>query len=159
MHTGYVLLELGVTKMLDRAAQICSGKDETGGILLGSIRGPHLHCLGYTRSGPTDLGSRFRFTRRDCLHQRAAEDAWKLSHRTVTFIGEWHTHPFGAPTPSFVDKLSWSKLARRAKHPMLFVIAAPKRWQAFRVLKSHAFCSVQPISPVELNGNCIVLGG
>src|SRR5882757_868914 len=81
---------------------------EAGGILLGCYRGPHVEILECTTPMPLDKRTGHGFVRRDPGHQRAALAAWKASDRTVNFVGEWHTHPEERPSPSRVDRATWS---------------------------------------------------
>lgn len=100
------------------------GSLEAGGILLGSYRGPHIEIIQCTSPLPKDQRAPFRFYRRDPGHDIAARTAWKRSKRTVTFVGEWHTHPEDDPKPSEVDRNTWFKLMQRQRRePMIFLIA------------------------------------
>lgn len=149
MAERHVLIEFPVWNMIQQASQTCAGQPESGGILLGSLRGPHLEVTGFTRPGANDQRLAFQFTRQDVLHQRTAEQAWMSSAGAVTFIGEWHTHPSGRPTPSSMDTRSWSKLVRSTRHPMLFLIAAPNAWRAFLVTAGFIRCSVRSLAVIE----------
>jgi integrative and conjugative element protein (TIGR02256 family) len=134
----YVLLHYAVVQMIERATANCANEPEAGGILLGTVRGPHLEITGFTPPGPTDVRTLSRFIRQDILHQNAAQNAWVVSNRTVSFVGEWHTHPAGKPLPSYTDRNSWSGLALKSQYPMLFLLAAPGNWKAFMVRRSRA---------------------
>lgn len=148
-----VLLHYPVIAMLDERAEKCAGANEDGGILLGSYRGPHLEVMGFTRSGKADERRRYSFIRQDSLHQETATKAWRKSSKTVTFVGEWHTHPLGGPDPSGIDLDSWSELVQNAKEPMVFAVVAPKRW-ALYLIRSGLFQrrskSLVPIEKGEL---------
>lgn len=128
-----VLIHYPVVTALDAASERCCGIDEDGGIFLGSYRGPHIEILNITRSGPADKRDRYSFIRQDASHQRLATLAWKKSRETVTFVGEWHTHPSGRPIPSSIDAGSWATLVKRSREPMVFVVVAPKAWSAYIV--------------------------
>jgi integrative and conjugative element protein (TIGR02256 family) len=75
--------------------------------------------------------------RQDVSHEEAAKKAWAASDRTVSFVGEWHTHPAGKPTPSNIDRANWSNLALKSRYPMLFLLATPGNWRAFLVTRSR----------------------
>ena len=158
MAGRHVLIGSDVAEMIDRAARMCADQPETGGILLGSLRGPHLECTGFSQAGLNDQRGTFHFTRQDAIHQQIANAAWSRSNHTVTFIGEWHTHPMGNPIPSSIDTKSWCALTRRANHPMLFLIAAPSAWRGFLVLPGIFRSLVQPLSIREGGETGIVLG-
>jgi integrative and conjugative element protein (TIGR02256 family) len=74
---------------------------ETGGILLGHDRGSEMHVTIAGDAGPAARRERHRFLR-DLDHARALADEAYDDHGGV-WIGEWHTHPKGPPTPSAVD--------------------------------------------------------
>lgn len=129
--TTKVLVRHGVCKALTAAVNECNRRPEAGGILLGVYRGNDIEVLGRTLPGPEDTRTRFSFVRQDISHQVAASEAWKISGRTQTFVGEWHTHPMGGLAPSSVDITNWRKIARRQKRPMVFALAAPGGWGLF----------------------------
>lgn len=132
----HVLVHYPVITALDESAEQCRNIDEDGGILLGCYRGPHLEITDFTRSGPCDERKRYSFVRQDPAHQAAATNAWRKSGETTTFIGEWHTHPYGGPEPSRVDTGSWSELVRNAGTAMVFAVVAPERWTLYLVRPS-----------------------
>lgn len=157
MTIRHVLIDTTVMEMVEGATENCSGQPETGGILLGSLRGPHIECTGFSEAGPDDRRGSLHFTRQDSIHQKIASHAWNISGHTVTFIGEWHTHPIGNPTPSSIDTASWCALAQRAKHSMVFLIAAPSAWQGFLVAPGTKYASIHPLSIFECGQSGIVL--
>ncbi|WP_410052160.1 Mov34/MPN/PAD-1 family protein [Bradyrhizobium sp. SZCCHNRI3042] len=118
---------------MEQAVAACEGRPESGGILLGSVRGPHLEITAFTRPAATDEGTMTHFVRRDPAHQAAADDAWKRSAQEVGFMGEWHTHPSGPPMPSGIDRMSWANLTTHMGHPMCFLLASPQGWRGFHV--------------------------
>lgn len=97
---------------------------EAGGLLLGSVHGAHM--LIEQATTPTALDKRFRylFERMPFGHEAIALARWTVSHGTVRYLGEWHTHPEDHPTPSGLDRAEWSRLssARLDKRSMLAVI-------------------------------------
>ncbi|WP_398471493.1 Mov34/MPN/PAD-1 family protein [Tardiphaga sp.] len=134
-HTAdrYVLVHYPVVAMMQKAVATCEGKPESGGILLGSIRGPHLEITALTVPAPADVRTMTRFVRQDRVHQAAADNSWKRSAQEIGFMGEWHTHPSGPPVPSTIDRASWAKLTAHMGHPMCFLLASPQGWRGFYV--------------------------
>lgn len=120
---GQVLVEPEVMTVLARYRQLRHDAHEAGGILLGYRRGPHLHAIEATEPALTDRGSRFRFYRSASAHQRIAMNRWRYSGGTLTYLGEWHTHPELTPRPSSLDLASWQELYDRHRTPLLFLIA------------------------------------
>lgn len=120
---GQLLVEPDVMAVLARHRQVRHDAPEAGGILLGYRRGPHLHAIEATEPAAADRGSRFRFDRSASAHQRIALDRWRHSGGTLTYLGEWHTHPELTPRPSSLDLASWRELCKRHRAPLLFLIA------------------------------------
>lgn len=79
---------------------------ETGGILLGTDSpecGPMVLMAGLP--GPNAIHRPQFFSRDTEYAQRLANDAWGRSG--AQWIGEWHTHPGGQPSPSGADLNSY----------------------------------------------------
>ncbi len=124
-----ILVEQEVLKTIDAFSAPGQRLREAGGILLGSYRGEHLDVLACTQPMRQDRRERFRFDRRDVGHQRHAQQVWTEGDRTVTYIGEWHTHPSGDARPSSIDYAGWRLSLREGggrKH--LFVVRSPTHW-------------------------------
>lgn len=86
----------------------CSSDDpESGGLILGRVRGQFLEVTEVTFPSKLDYQSRFRFTRRDPSHHAVAMREWDRSGNEVGYLGEWHTHPELTPQPSAIDLASW----------------------------------------------------
>lgn len=103
-------------------------KAEAGGVLLGR------HILDsedvvidlVTVPMPGDCRSRYCFRRSQRPHQKAIDRAWRKSHGTCAYLGEWHTHPESVPRPSGVDCREWRRKLEEDIYPgdtLFFVIA------------------------------------
>lgn len=80
---------------------------ETGGILLGTDSpgyGPTVLMAGLP--GPNAIHLPQFFSRDTEYAQRLANEAWARSG--AQWIGEWHTHPGGQPSPSAADLNSYA---------------------------------------------------
>jgi integrative and conjugative element protein (TIGR02256 family) len=88
------------------------------------------------------------FVKQDLGHQAAATTAWKTSFGTQTYIGEWHTHPFGGVTPSHVDRKMWKTIARRNNSRSVFALVSPIAWGVFLVM-SGISSSILPLTRIE----------
>lgn len=119
---GFVLVEDRVLRVIARHRQLQGGTPESGGILLGYRRGPHLHVAEATAPLESDKASRTRFFRSAAPHQQAALTRWRESGGTMDYVGEWHTHPECNPVPSMIDTHGWEQISGTRKAPMLFVI-------------------------------------
>lgn len=97
---------------------------ESGGILLGCVRGSNLEIVEATIPSRFDERFPFLFVRKAAWHRQVAEKRWRRSGGTVRYLGEWHTHPEDLPSPSTVDLVEWRKLAvkRNDGRPLLAVI-------------------------------------
>jgi integrative and conjugative element protein (TIGR02256 family) len=84
---------------------------EAGGVLLGRhiVDSDDIVIDKVTTPQPGDRSSRFRFIRARRRHQKLIDAAWCESNGTVTYLGEWHTHPERVPHPSLVDRVGWVK--------------------------------------------------
>jgi integrative and conjugative element protein (TIGR02256 family) len=125
-----VLLSLDdeVLKVFTRFAQTNVHAPESGGILLGRVRGENLEVIEATYPTLWDRGRRFFFERSEQLHQEIARKRWEQTYGTVRYLGEWHTHPEDYPRPSSTDRTEWLKLTRTRQdnRPMLAVIVGRK---------------------------------
>jgi integrative and conjugative element protein (TIGR02256 family) len=144
----YVLIHHEVFKFLEREALTCRGRRERGGILIGRYRGPHIEVVSWTEPGATDVSSMTSFVKRDPRHQAAATAAWKNSSSTKTYIGEWHTHPFGRVVPSHIDRQTWKAIAKRNNSRSIFVLVSPIAWGVFLVT-SGISSDVLPLARIE----------
>lgn len=115
-------------KVFDQHVQRQESDYEAGGLILGSVHGPHMLIEHATT--PTSQDKRFRclFERMPFGHKSTALDQWTVSQGTIRYLGEWHTHPEDHPHPSSIDRSEWKCLAtkRLDKRPMLAVIIGRK---------------------------------
>ncbi|MGR3716056.1 MAG: Mov34/MPN/PAD-1 family protein [Thermohalobaculum sp.] len=122
---------------------------EVGGIFIGCLRGADVDISACTGPGPADVSAPFSFIRNDPSHQDAVTKAWSSSGQTDTFVGEWHTHPFGAPRPSSIDRSTWQSIARANRRPMISAIVCPDAWQLFVTHPIRFFSSTSVLVPIE----------
>lgn len=59
-----------------------------------------------------DIQAKFRFVRKDPVHQSIMDELWEKSGRIKSYLGEWHSHREKHPTPSWIDKNGWRKKAK-----------------------------------------------
>jgi integrative and conjugative element protein (TIGR02256 family) len=153
---GWVLVAYPVIAMFEREMKQCRARAEAGGILIGCYRGPHIEITDFTKPADKDIRQPYLFVKQDPKHQQAATLAWRTSGGKDTYIGEWHTHPHGEPSPSTIDTRSWREVVGRAKKSMIFVIIAPGRWSLFACRRQFIWHSVRPMVPVEHGQSGIV---
>ncbi len=128
---GRVVLQHCVREHLEQEALSCQGRSERGGVFIGQHRGPHIELTDFTTPGPSDQSAPTSFVKVDPVHQHIAERAWRSSGHTKTYVGEWHTHPSGKPSPSFTDRRTWSNVAKQLQTFCVFAIVAPNEWALY----------------------------
>jgi integrative and conjugative element protein (TIGR02256 family) len=85
------------------------------------------------------------FDRRDPGHQAEALHRWRQSGRTMTFVGEWHTHPEPVPSPSFIDKMTWKRIAKRHRvTPVVFIIRGFSGWW-WEMMQDRSTATLSPL--------------
>ncbi len=156
MAEHWVLIAYRVIAMFEREMKHCRGRAEAGGILVGCYRGPHIEITGFTMPAAEDIRHLYWFVKQDPRHQQAATEAWRASDGKDTYLGEWHTHPHGEPSPSTIDTRTWREVVNRTKKPMIFVIITPGRWRLFACQPRFFSRSVQAMLPVEQGRSGIV---
>lgn len=122
----FILFPDTVLKSMNTFVQNDPNSTEAGGILIGSYRGNDIIVSSNTTPMKFDRRKRFLFDRRDRGHQKIAMNAWQLSNKTETYIGEWHTHPEDHPTPSYVDLNTWTNVLKKDKETKIFYIVGIK---------------------------------
>ena len=100
-----------------------SGEFESGGILIGEI---------YIKSSKVIIKeviiskkakrSLFGVKIDKKEMQKKLEKRRKESGYTLYYIGDWHSHPEPVPTPSMIDKLSYSKIVKKVKILTNFIV-------------------------------------
>jgi integrative and conjugative element protein (TIGR02256 family) len=105
---------------------IKSGKNETGGILVGKYNSTTTcaHIL-VVKDAPTDsVRGPFTFVRGVRGLQRWLDQLWR--NKQGYYLGEWHFHPFAAPNPSSTDVKQMEALAQDGGHhcpePILLIL-------------------------------------
>lgn len=126
-----------------------SQRNEAGGLLLGQRKDGAIHVTQLSYPTRWDRATPTLFQRSALGHRMTALRAWKTSNGIVDWVGEWHTHPFGSPTPSFTDQASWRKLVKHSKRPMAFLISGSKA--IYVGIQYPAQHHVENLSLVETN--------
>lgn len=146
---AYTVLQDAVIDVFAKYAQTDPRAPESGGILLGYVRTPHLEVLEASEPTFWDKRLRFFFDRGTRGHREMAERRWRQSVGLVRYIGEWHTHPEDYPTPSQVDREGWVKLAkkRQDQRPVLAIIVGRKALH-LELVNSDGTSIVMQIAPV-----------
>ncbi|GGF50896.1 Mov34/MPN/PAD-1 family protein [Echinicola rosea] len=98
-----VLLD-SVIDVLRKYKQVNSKSHESGGILLGQVKGNSIYIMRASIPTNWDKSSRNSFNRCKDIAQVIINYEFANSNQKTIYLGEWHTHPEKSPTPSSVDK-------------------------------------------------------
>jgi integrative and conjugative element protein (TIGR02256 family) len=101
---------------------------ETGGVLLGwqDADGVELMVASALGPGPSATHRRTRFSPDSAWQDGEIAARYELSGRTVTYLGDWHSHPGGTDTPSRRDERTARRIGRsrsaRAHRPVMLIL-------------------------------------
>lgn len=112
-------------------------KTETGGILIGRDIGQGtVEVTVATGPGPRAVRRRRFFLRDKAFLQRVLDREVARSDGAVEYVGEWHVHPALNAPPSFVDRRSLWRIARRRNYPtsrpVLLIVESAARERRLR---------------------------
>ncbi|WP_095115068.1 Mov34/MPN/PAD-1 family protein [Pseudomonas sp. Irchel 3F3] len=156
-HEGRCLIHLlpDVITLFHEYVQRNPSDPESGGILLGTVHGPHNQVVHATPPFPTDRRTRCSFDRGSEGHTEVADQFWRESSGIIRYIGEWHTHPEDYPSPSGIDLREWkiSAAKRTDGRPVIGLIVGRK---AIYIQSTSA--TGKALVYQALLGNCPALG-
>jgi integrative and conjugative element protein (TIGR02256 family) len=93
-------------------------KTETGGILIGHPASDGTLDITFASGpGPRAVRRRHYFLRDTAFLQGVLDREVARAHGAVEYVGEWHVHPALDAPPSFVDRRSLWRIARRPNYP------------------------------------------
>lgn len=92
-------------------------RTETGGILVGRNLGDALEITFASGPGPKAVRRKHFFLRDKAFLQGVLDREVARSDGAVEYVGEWHVHPALDAPPSFVDRRSLRRIARRPNYP------------------------------------------
>lgn len=101
-------------------------RKEKGGILLGFTYKDYDEILELSQPSKADKIGLFSFVRRKTPAQKKINKAWNESGGYLIYLGEWHTHPRNAPTPSNQDlsMIENSLKTTKMEIPYLYLVIA-----------------------------------
>jgi len=136
-NAGIIIIPSKVINDIKNYKQTKTFQKENGGIFLGQQRGNNIEIIEATPPQKGDQNGRFFFHRASLIHQNIATNRWKNSNFTITYCGEWHTHPEKIPKPSIQDLTEWRKKLNHYKIPLLLVIIGiEKNWTGLFINKN-----------------------
>ena len=125
---AYLLISSKVVRTLKSYSQVGRSTFESGGLLVGMIRSPHLEITEISSPSPSDIRSRYSFERICKSHIEVVRSSWRRSMGYETYIGEWHTHPERHPKPSATDLRSWNVGLPKKKKLILMIVGTESLW-------------------------------
>jgi len=115
---------VAVQTMLEEAARMFP--KETGGILMGTKSKEGGHILQAIGPGPKAIHKEFSFKPDDDFHEKQMASVFNSTNGTVTYLGEWHTHPTSAAYLSDRDKKTLKDIAfykpSQLPQPLMLII-------------------------------------
>lgn len=114
-----------VRSMLAQAEDV--GPLETGGVLLGYVLQRDWVVRVLVGPGPNAVHGAAGFLPDAPWQEARITEAYELSGRRLEYLGDWHTHPLGRPTPSLLDRRTLRAIARtrsaRCPRPLMAILA------------------------------------
>jgi integrative and conjugative element protein (TIGR02256 family) len=109
--------------------------DETGGMLLGWRAGADVVVAALVGAGPGAVHERGHFHPDGAWQQQRLQQAYLESGRTVTYLGDWHSHPRGRGRPSATDRKTAALIAAEpaARAPEALTLILARRWRRWRL--------------------------
>ncbi|HYQ79107.1 MAG TPA: Mov34/MPN/PAD-1 family protein [Solirubrobacterales bacterium] len=99
---------------------------ETGGALLGWRDGRDAVIARVLGPGPNAKHGFFSFEPDYEWQVGQGRRIYRESSRCVAYIGDWHTHPFASPRPSWTDRKAAKQIAEdpdfRAREPLSLIV-------------------------------------
>ena len=109
---------------------------ETGGVLLGYWSEDRSEAVIADTTGPglNAVHSKTEFIPDDEYQDRMIDDIYMRSGRQYTYLGDWHTHPFGDEALSYKDRRTLQRIATLdgtgGPAPLMAVLACnQQRWR------------------------------
>lgn len=125
---------------------------ETGGVLIGYLDAENRDIIVEQAIGPGPRAKHAKssFMPDQTFHEQEIARIYSQTGRTSTYIGDWHSHPYGGAYLSGTDRQTLERIARskeaRTPRPLMAVMAGPEWdvciWQARLVRRKIWWSSV-----------------
>lgn len=106
---------------------------ETGGVLMGYWSDNDVVITNLIGPGPKAVHKRRSFTPDDQWQANEIAKIYNESKRVITYLGDWHSHPYGAPELSIKDLVTLFRVARhkpaRAPKPVMGILHNNPLWR------------------------------
>lgn len=126
-----------VQDLLYAYRQVANNAPEAGGILIGyeNVSTKIFTVSGATEPQASDIRSRIAL-----LLGKQHRALLKKLEPPYGYIGTWHTHPSGIPTPSSIDLCDWKKCIKQNRNStsaLVFIIAGTESYRIW-LYDSHS---------------------
>lgn len=125
---AYILISAKIVSTLRSHSQDGRATPESGGLLVGMVRGPHFELTDISTPSPSDVRTRHSFERRCKSHVEVVRSSWRRSMGYEAYLGEWHTHPERHPKPSVTDLRSWNVGLPKTTRLILLIVGTESLW-------------------------------
>jgi integrative and conjugative element protein (TIGR02256 family) len=128
----------------------CSAPLETGGLLMGywDTAADTAVVTAIVGPGPKAKQSRTSLIPDHTYQEQEIARIYAESGRVTTYLGDWHSHPNGAPRPSRIDRRTLRRIVRsesaRLKCSLMMIVSGGPLW----VLTGWAAFKTSRIIPV-----------
>lgn len=128
---------------------------ETGGVLMG-YRASELEFVitDIIGPGPKAIHESSTFSPDQQYHENEIKRKYEESEHSITYLGDWHTHPNAYPYLSNQDKSTIKKIAAydnaRLTNPIMLIAAPPKLELKIWVYEKCHFRSVEIYYKTEI---------
>jgi integrative and conjugative element protein (TIGR02256 family) len=143
-------------EVLDRLARVPGRPWEVGGWLLGWWSDDGCELFVTHATPPASRGTPFGVTISGRGHRPLFDAAWDASGGTVTFLGDWHTHPGGPAALSERDRKAMRQLSSDpdfgTSQPLIAIVAT-SRWPWSRTEPTIRFYVGTSDEPREFGPN------
>jgi integrative and conjugative element protein (TIGR02256 family) len=99
-----VSINSSIINLFEKFKQSSKKDNESGGILLGQVKGNNVYILKASIPNKFDKSSRYSFECNKDAAQIIIDYEFKNGDNKTIYLGEWHTHPEDIPNPSSIDK-------------------------------------------------------
>lgn len=130
---------------------------ETGGVLIGSADSDVVWIEEALGPGPNAKHGRYSFEPDAPYDAQRIAEAYEVSGRRLTYLGDWHTHPSGEPYLSARDVATLKTIAAyhpaRMRSPVMIVVAGSlaawrytgRRWGGLRKSIARLDVVIEPL--------------
>lgn len=130
-----VYISQSTIDIIERHKQNKRATPESGGILLGQVRGNEIFILKASTPNKFDKSSRNSFSCNKDAAQIIIDYEFLNSDKKTIYLGEWHTHPENFPTPSGIDQkmIKDQYFKNKLNEPFLMLLIQGRKERYFSI--------------------------